>query len=157
MEPDAVHAPEQSETTDTTMERERAHPTGSSTCAAFQEAVDTFLIRHRSILDILSKGHEGMARLNRAVVKAVTACGCLQVEASAQKYPMEGTLLDIREHMSSHVRGTLCEHCRDAVDAELGRTLFYLTALCNLFDLRLDHVIAQETQRLSTLGIYNLT
>ena len=71
---------------------------------------------------------------------------------------MEGTLLDIREHMSSHLQGTLCEHCRDVVEAELGRPpILYLTALCNLFDLRLDHVIAQETQRLSTLGIYNLT
>ncbi|HHT27849.1 MAG TPA: DUF1573 domain-containing protein, partial [Firmicutes bacterium] len=38
----------------------------------FQEAVNEYLVRHRSILDILSKLQESVARTNRAVAKAVT-------------------------------------------------------------------------------------
>ena len=58
-----------------------------------QEAVSEFLIRHRSVLDIISKFQEANARVNRAVVKAVTSCGCVEVEAGRQKFPADISVL----------------------------------------------------------------
>ena len=50
-------------------------------CDDFQDTVANCLIRHRSILDVLTKVQETSARVNRAVAKSVTNCGCLKVEA----------------------------------------------------------------------------
>lgn len=128
-----------------------------SPCAAFQQVVEDYLIRHRSIIDVLSKCQESTARVNRAVAKAVTTCGCVRIQADAQQYPADADLREMRRHMSTHLDGQLCDHCRDMVDAELGRALFYLTALCNLLDLQLEEVITGETKRITALGIFNLT
>lgn len=130
---------------------------GASPCASFQRVVDDYLVRHRSVLDVLSKAQESMARVNRAVVKAVTTCGCVQIAATAQQFPIDGFLDEVRNHMDTHLRGELCEHCRDVLDMELGRALFYLTAICNLFNMPLDDVITAEARRVAALGIYNLT
>jgi len=130
---------------------------GTGPCASFQQVVDDYLVRHRSVLDVLSKAQESVARVNRAVVKAVTTCGCVQIDAGAQQFPIDGSLDEVRRHMDTHLRGQLCEHCRDVLDVELGRALFYLTAICNLFDMPLDDIITAETRRVAALGIYNLT
>ena len=50
----------------------------------FQNSVDESLLRHRSILDIITKLQESQARVNRAVAKSVTNCGCIKVEAKKQ-------------------------------------------------------------------------
>lgn len=126
-------------------------------CGAFQKVVEDYLVRHRSVLDVLSKSQESMARVNRAVVKAVTTCGCVQVEAAAQQYPPDASLQEVKQYMDTHLRGELCEHCRDVLDVELGQALFYLAAICNLFNIPLDSVIKGEIQRVTALGIYNLT
>jgi hypothetical protein len=39
-----------------------------------QNTVDEYLLRHRSIMDILTKIQESSARINRAVAKSVTEC-----------------------------------------------------------------------------------
>jgi hypothetical protein len=39
----------------------------------------------------------------------------------------------------------------------LGRTIFYMAALCNLFGLELQDIIDKEHGRVSLLGPYNLT
>lgn len=44
-------------------------------CDEFQNTVSKYLVRHHSILDILSKVQESTARVNRATVKTVTSCG----------------------------------------------------------------------------------
>lgn len=129
----------------------------ANACGHFQKVVDEYLIRHRSVLDVISKCQEANARVNRAVSKAVTACGCVRVTAGAQEFPTDGTLTEIRAHMKTHLEGDLCEHCREVLDIEVGRALFYLTAICNLFDLRLEDVIRDETKRVTALGVYNLT
>ncbi len=54
-------------------------------CDGFQDTVDDYLVRHRSILDVMSKLAESNARVNRAVTKAVTTCGCIGIEASKQE------------------------------------------------------------------------
>lgn len=127
------------------------------TCASFQQAVSEYLIRHRSVLDIISKFQEANARVNRAVVKAVTMCGCVQVEAGRQKCPSDVTVWELKEHMETHVKGDMCEHCKEVLEQEVGRNLFYLAAICDVFGLRLDQVIDLERRRIATLGVFNLT
>ena len=48
----------------------------------FQKTVEQYLIRHKSILDILSKSHHANSKVNRAVTKAITQCGCLEVHSN---------------------------------------------------------------------------
>ena len=50
----------------------------------FQNSVDNSLLRHKSILDILSKYQDSQARTTRAICKAVTNCGCIEINAFKQ-------------------------------------------------------------------------
>lgn len=125
--------------------------------AKFQENVSEYLIRHRSILDVLTKLQESDARVSRAVAKAVTSCGCVKVNATRQSAPADISYRDIKAFMDDHLDGELCEHCRDIVETELGRHLFYFAALCDVLGLKLSDVVEKEQTRLSTLGMFNLT
>lgn len=123
----------------------------------FQETVGEYLIRHRSVLDVLSKLHESGARVNRAVAKSVTSCGCLAVNAHRQDAPREVEFSRLRDYMNSHLDGTMCENCREVLEAEVGRTMFYLAALCSLTGLNLNDVMEKERRRVSALGPFNLS
>lgn len=125
--------------------------------ATFQQTVSECLVRHRSILDIISKFQESGARVNRAVAKAVTSCGCVRVDASRQQIPADISYWEMKEHMATHVKGALCEHCIEVLEQEIGRNLFFLAALCDVFDLDLDKLVEDERKRIATLGIFNLT
>jgi hypothetical protein len=122
----------------------------------FQEQVDEYLIRHRSILDILSKLQESTARVNRAIAKAVTTCGCIGVNASKQQFPAEVGLSEIRAYLDTHLEGELCERCREAVETEIGSGLFYTAGLCSVLGLDLDAIQKKEHSRIKSLGIFNL-
>lgn len=122
----------------------------------FQELVDNMLIQHQSILDILSKGQEASARVNRAIVKSVTSCGCISVNAQKDTIPEDATLADLKYILSSHLQGTLCPTCREIVAAELGKQLFYITALANTLDFPLEEILQREKANLKTLTVYNL-
>ena len=122
----------------------------------FQEQVDEYLIRHRSILDVQSKLQEATARINRAVAKAVTGCGCISVHATRQQFPTDLSLAEVRRYLDTHVSGTLCEKCREAVETEIGSSLFYTAALCSLLGLDLEGIRRKEHSRIKTLGIFNL-
>ena len=127
-------------------------------CDGFQDTVGQFLVRHRSIIDIMSKLQESTARTNRAVTKAVTACGCVKITACKQSVPSDlSSLSEMRDHMASHLEGHMCEHCAEVLEAEIGATLFYLTALCNVVDLNLQDVLANEYRKLCTLGFFSLS
>ena len=126
-------------------------------CIDFQTAVEDYLIRHRSVLDVLTKQQEASSRVNRALVKAVTECGCISIIAERQKVPVDAEFNNLKSFMSSHLSGELCENCRDVLVNELGHSLFYLTALCNLTGLDLQAVLQQETKNVRTLGIFNLS
>ncbi len=126
-------------------------------CDEFQNAVSEVLIRHHSVLDVLSKFQEACARTNRATTKAVTGCGCISVEAKKQSIPPEISLLELKEYFGSHLNGELCPSCREIVETELGKTLFYMAALCNLLDVNLYDVFLKEHDKLSTLRIFNFT
>ncbi len=124
-------------------------------CDEFQSNVSELLIRHKSVLDILSKVAEAQARINRAVAKSVTSCGCIQVNAKKQCIQIDGTIEDLKECMDTHIEGILCENCKDVIEKEIGNTLFYITSLCNVLDISLHNVLVKEIEKLNTLGIYN--
>ncbi|NPV28989.1 MAG: DUF1573 domain-containing protein [Firmicutes bacterium] len=126
-------------------------------CDEFQNMVSELLIRHHSILDVLSKFQEACARTNRATVKAVTGCGCLSIEAKKKPIPSDASLLDLKDYFESHLRGELCPNCREIIETEIGKTLFYLTALCNLLDLNLYDIFLKEHKKISTLRVFNFT
>ncbi len=125
-------------------------------CDDFQKNVSELLIRHKSILDILSKIAEAQTRINRAVSKSVTTCGCIRVNATKQCIPYNGTIKDLKECMNTHIEGELCENCKDVIEKEIGNTLFYITSLCNVLDISLHDVLIKEIEKLNTLGIYNM-
>jgi len=124
---------------------------------AFQDQVSELLLRHRSLLDVLSKNGQTNASVNRAVTKAITECGCIELHATKQTFDIDANLESSRELVGTHVEGQLCENCREAVSAELGRSIFYMSALANLLDIQLDEVIIKESQKCSTLGLFNLS
>ncbi len=123
----------------------------------FQNIVKDLLIRHQSILDILTKGQETSARVNRAVVKAVTNCGCVEIDAAKKPLPEDAGLYDLKTLLDSHVKGALCDNCRDIIETELGKQLFYQAALANTLGISLSEVLVKEQKKLSTLTIFNMT
>jgi hypothetical protein len=125
-------------------------------CHEFQETVAQYLIRHRSFLDVLSKLQESTARTQRAVAKAITLCGCLEAEASKPEIPPDVGFSELLALMDTHLRGELCETCRDVVETEIGHALFYLTALCNLLGLDLSTIMQKQLDRIETLGPFYL-
>ncbi|HHY05491.1 MAG TPA: DUF1573 domain-containing protein [Clostridia bacterium] len=126
-------------------------------CQDFEKTVSTYLLRHQSILDLLAKCQESSARTNRAITKSVTTCGCLKIKAQKQPLPPEADLDDLKKFFSSHLEGALCDICREIVVDELGKNLFYTTALCNTLGIGLQEVIEEENKKVRTLGKFNLT
>lgn len=126
-------------------------------CDEFQNTVAELLIRHHSVLDVISKSQESNSRVNRAVIKAVTSCGCLQVEARKKNIPPDASLSELKKYLESHLQGSICDNCKEIVEMEIGRSLFYLTALCNLLDLNLYDIFLKEHKKISTLRIFNFT
>jgi hypothetical protein len=127
-------------------------------CDGFQETVGSYLVRHRSILDVMTKLTEANGRVNRAVAKAVTNCGCVEVDAGKQKIPPDlDSLENLKTHMSTHLKGKLCEHCTEVLEDEIGRNLFYLAALCNILNLNLHDILLKEKERVACLGMYNFS
>ncbi|AJD32494.1 MULTISPECIES: hypothetical protein [Clostridium] len=123
----------------------------------FQNSVNDSLLRHKSILDILTKYSESNARVNRAIAKSITNCGCVSVKAEKQKLPSDSIDIEaLRDCLKSHVNGELCDNCRDVIEREIGNNLFYLTSLCNLLDLNLYDILLKEYNKINTLGKYSM-
>jgi len=131
----------------------------------FQNSINQCLLRHRSIIDISSKLLESQARVNRALAKAVTDCGCICIDASCEnKLELTVTNNDcddedlkiLNKCLKTHLKGKLCANCRDVLNTELGNNLFYIASLCNLLDLNMYDILIKENDNLKTLGKYNL-
>ncbi|HHV54803.1 MAG TPA: DUF1573 domain-containing protein [Firmicutes bacterium] len=121
---------------------------------ALQAAVARNLVRHRSILDIMSKLDESGAKINRAVARSVTMCGCIRVNAGKQTF--NGDLAHSLESVDDHVLGELCDGCRENLETEIGRHLYYLAALGNVLGIDLEEVVRTELRRLAALGLFTL-
>lgn len=122
----------------------------------FQSLVDDVLIRHHSVIDVLSKLSEAESRVQRAIAKSVTGCGCIKIEASRQTFPENASWEGIHEQALSHVSGNLCHRDRQTVEQEIGQLLFYLTALGNVLDISLYDVLVRKYNEASTLGRFYL-
>lgn len=129
----------------------------SATLRDFQDVVAEYTIRHKSILDILSKINQYNSRLNRSITKAATACGCVEIQTAKKPIPEEASLNDLRHLLDSNVMGHLCEDCQDAIELELGSLIFYLAALCNTLGLDMEKILAREDDRIRTLTVFNLS
>ena len=122
---------------------------------SFQYAVSELLLRNKSILDEMTKLESSNARINRTLSKAVTHCGCININACKQDYPEDMESEKISD-LSSHLHGKLCPTCRDFLEKEIGHHLFYLASLCNNLDLNLYDIIIKEMKRLNLLGKFSL-
>jgi hypothetical protein len=122
----------------------------------FQYTVQELLVRNKSIVDSITKYQDSNARVNRSIIKAVTQCGCLKINAKKQEVPEDGEFEKIRGAMETHLEGKLCDNCRDQVEKDIGRNLFYLASICNTLDLNLYDIIIKEQERVKMLGQYNL-
>jgi hypothetical protein len=121
----------------------------------FQNQVDDVLIRHKSILDIITKLDEYTARINRAVIKSATSCGCIKINATKQNYNRD-SLEEIKNNLENHVEGSLCPGCREILEEEIGAYLFYLAALCNTLDVNMSDAMLREYSNTKALGIFSL-
>ena len=125
----------------------------------FQNSVDELLLRHRSILDIMTKLQESEARINRAVAKTITNCGCIEIHSTKQQQPERNdidNMEDLKNFLNPQVNGELCENCRDVIENEIGNNMFYLASLCNLLGLNLYDIFLKEYDKIDTLGKYSL-
>lgn len=116
----------------------------------FQNDVDESLLRHRSILDIMTKLNESNARVTRALAKSVTNCGCIEI--SAKKQNTFNTDNSLNPYLSTQIEGILCDNCRDIIETEIGNNIFYLTSLCNCLDLNLYDILIKEENKINLLG-----
>ena len=116
----------------------------------FQNSVNDSLLRHKSIIDLLTKYSESSARVNRAIAKSVTNCGCIEILAKKQNLSTEDSINNIS--LDTHIEGSLCDECRDIIEQEMGNNLFYLTALCNNLGINLYDILLQEFNKINTLG-----
>ena len=126
-------------------------------CADFQKTVSEFLVRNRSILDVMTKLQDAATRVNRALAKTVTSCGCLRIEASKQELPDDVSFSQVADYVKSHIEGELCPNCADVIESELGNAFFYIAATCCLLDIDMKDVLERENDRINTLGVYSLT
>ncbi len=130
----------------------------------FQNSVDSCLLRHKSILDILSKLQESESKVNRSVIKTVTSCGCVKIKAEKQgiNYRLNDDNLDklnlddLDIPLSSHLEGCVCDNCRKVIERELGNHLFYVTSLCNCLNINLYDVLLSEYKNITTFDKINL-
>lgn len=126
-------------------------------CDEFQNTVDNLLIRHHSVLDVISKLSEATCRVNRSVIKSVTDCGCVSIQAQKIQLPENiESINELKSYLDNHVRGQLCPQCEEVVSSELGKLLFYTAALCNTLNINLYDVFIKEHKEAAALGVYNL-
>ncbi|OPJ54932.1 MazG nucleotide pyrophosphohydrolase domain-containing protein [Alkalithermobacter paradoxus] len=122
----------------------------------FKDSVSESLIRHKSILDVITKLQETNSKINRAVVKSVTSCGCIEIDCKKQNLPDNITFGEISEYMDNHIRGSLCDICKEKIEQELGDHMFYIVSLCNSLGIDLEDVLKKEYRKINTLGKYSL-
>lgn len=115
----------------------------------FQDTVSKYHIWNKSVLDVLTKLQMSNAKMNRATVKSVTGCGCIEIEGKK-------SVVEFASSGGTQIKGVLCDDCRANIEKEIGENLYYIISLCNTLDLNVDKIIRKELERVKTLGKYNL-
>lgn len=128
----------------------------NASLSTFQGAVNEALVRHKSLIDIMTKITESSSRINRAIAKSVTECGCIEMLANKQSIPFESSLKDVSELLTHQVNGSICEHCLDVLQDEIGNHLFYIASVCNALNINLDDSLSKELDKINTLGRYSM-
>ena len=111
----------------------------------FQIVVEEYVERNKNLLDTMSKYQTASSRLNRAVTKAATQCGCISLTGRKRS-----------GQAKTGVEGKLCKNCREAIEKEMGDVLFYHAAMCNALGLSIYDVMLKEKQTLFARGEYSL-
>lgn len=122
----------------------------------FQEQVANLLLRHRSLLDIVSKCDQANSSVHRAVTKAITECGCIEVNGKKQPYTENMTVDQAHTILDTHVTGDLCDTCTEVISEQLGKNMFYIASLCNVLNINLQEVVEDESKKCATLGIFKM-
>lgn len=122
---------------------------------SLQDQVKDSLVRHKSILDIMTKLQEYNSRINRAIAKSVTSCGCIELHAIKQEFESI-SLEDMVGKVDSHIVGDICPSCKEVLEQEIGAYVYFLTALGNTLDFKLSDTIQKELERTKTLGVYGM-
>ncbi|MEG2353909.1 MAG: DUF1573 domain-containing protein [Clostridium sp.] len=126
----------------------------------FQNSVNECLLRNRSILDIITKLEESQGRVNRAVIKSATNCGCIKISTTESADTLTDLDNIVIEYLNtcfdSNIKDTLCTNCREVIQQELGDHLFYIASLCNTLDLNMYDILLNELKGLNTLGKFSL-
>ena len=117
----------------------------------YQNCVNDCLIRHNNILDVITKYSETNSKVNRAIAKSITNCGCINIKNIS--YIKNGEN-NINKEISSDSKTSCiaCDDCREVIEKEIGNNLFYLTSLCNALDINLYDVLLKESDKINTLG-----
>lgn len=110
----------------------------------FQLAAEAALKRNKNLLDTVSKLNSAATKLSRAVIKASTQCGCIE---------LSGKKTDISDRQ---IKGEICPSCRSAVEKEMGDTLFYIAGIANALDISIYDVMLKEKQQISLLKNFSL-
>ena len=116
----------------------------------FQDTVSKLHIWNKSILDIMSKLQSASSKINRATVKSVTSCGCIEIEGKKSIVSFD------KKDEGTQIKGVLCPECRSNLEREIGEGFYYMISLCNALNLNVDKIIQKEADRVKTLGKYNL-
>ncbi len=127
-----------------------------SSLSEFQGNVSDVLIRHKSVLDVITKLQESCARVNRAIIKSASDCGCVQIHGKVQEVPSGISYEDIQNFLTNNMSGTLCEVCEEKIMQELGNHIFYIAALCGSLNLDLDDIVQIQSNHLKALGKFSL-
>ena len=122
----------------------------------FQEDVTDVLVRHKGLLDVITKFQESCARVNRAVIKSASSCGCIEIRGKYQEVPPDATYEEMNHILSNNVVGELCDICRDKIEQEAGNCLFYLTAVSSTLNIELSDVLEKQWKHIKTLGKFSL-
>lgn len=116
----------------------------------FQYLTEEQLKRNSSLLDLMTKNEVTGGKVNRALSKAITHCGCIRL--SAGRHGRGETTLKER----AQITGNLCDTCREELERMIGEHLFYLTGILNPLNLSLYDIVLTELKRQKMLGKYNL-
>ena len=116
----------------------------------FQYLAEEQIRRNSSLLDLMTKLEGTNGKINRAISKAVTQCGCIRFLPATHT----GREKTVKER--AQMQGGLCDSCREELERALGEHLFYLAALLNPLDLSFYDVLFGEMNRQRMLGKYSL-